>query len=53
MIERGAPLRRSYVGQTQTGTACLSAPSRERGYVPLKLVDPSFNITPCAVLLGR
>ncbi|WP_354141998.1 DUF736 family protein [Bradyrhizobium sp. RT11b] len=53
MVERSAPLHRSHVGQTETGTACLSAPRRERGYLSLKLDDPSFNVTPCAVLLDE
>ena len=51
MIGRSAPLDRSYVGQTETGATCLSAPRRERSYLSLKLDDPSFNVTPRAVLL--
>ncbi|WP_245285986.1 DUF736 family protein [Bradyrhizobium sp. WSM1253] len=39
------------MGQTETGTACLKRPEEERGYFSLKLDDPSFNVTPCAVLL--
>ncbi|TYL86083.1 DUF736 domain-containing protein [Bradyrhizobium cytisi] len=51
MIERGAPLHRSYVGQTGTGRACLKRSDEGRGYLSLKLDDPSLNVTPCAVLL--
>lgn len=53
MIGRSAPLDRSYVGQIETGTACLSPPRRERSYLSLKLDDPSFNVTRRAVLLDR
>ncbi|TYL86232.1 DUF736 domain-containing protein [Bradyrhizobium rifense] len=51
MIERGAPLHRSYVGQTEIGRACLKRSEEERCYFSLKLDDPSFNVARCAVLL--
>ncbi|MET4518966.1 uncharacterized protein (DUF736 family) [Bradyrhizobium sp. I1.7.5] len=53
MIERGAPLHRSYVGQTVIGSACLKGSKEERCYLSLKLDDPSFNVAPCATLLDR
>jgi uncharacterized protein (DUF736 family) len=53
MAERGAPLHRSTVGQTEIGTACLKRSKEERGYLSLKLDAPSFNVTPCAALLDR
>jgi uncharacterized protein (DUF736 family) len=40
MIERGAPPRRSYVGQTEIGRACLKRSEEGRDYLSLKLDDP-------------
>ncbi|WP_428841280.1 DUF736 family protein [Bradyrhizobium barranii] len=53
MIERGAPLHRSYVGQTEIGRALLKRSEEKRCYFSLKLDDPSFNVAPCATLLDR
>ncbi|MGY4298788.1 hypothetical protein ACVWXN_006883 [Bradyrhizobium sp. i1.4.4] len=41
MIVRGAPLHRSYVGQTEIGTTCLKRSQKKRGYLSLKLDAPS------------
>ncbi len=53
MVERGAPLHRSYVGQTEIGRARLKRSEEKRCYFSLKLDDPSFNAAPCATLLDR
>jgi len=42
-----------YVDQTEIGTACLKRSEEKCGYLSLKLDDPSFNVTRCAVLLDR
>jgi uncharacterized protein (DUF736 family) len=48
---RAAP--RNYVDQTEIATACLERSDEKCGYLSLKLDAPSFNVVPCAVLLGR
>ena len=53
MIERGAARHRSYVGRIEIGTACSKCSEEGRGYVSLKLDDPSFKVAPCATLLDR
>ncbi|WP_434057381.1 DUF736 family protein [Bradyrhizobium japonicum] len=53
MIERAAPLHRSYVGQTEIGTTCLKRSEEKRGFLSFKLDAPSFNVPPCATLLDR
>ncbi|MET4483793.1 uncharacterized protein (DUF736 family) [Bradyrhizobium sp. F1.13.3] len=48
MIERGAPLHRSYVGQTEIGMACLKRSQEKRGYLSLKLdVSPVQRAALC------
>ena len=52
MIERGARLHRSTVGQTEIGTACLKR-SRGSAVTSHERDDPSTNVTPHAALLDR
>ncbi|MBM7487738.1 uncharacterized protein (DUF736 family) [Bradyrhizobium sp. USDA 3686] len=53
MIERGASLHRSHVGQTEIARACLKGSEEKRGYLSFKLDAPSLNVAPCATLLHR